>query len=76
MSFGTWSIIIDRYKPFLYDDDLKAYKMDIFSARGCKGTCTFCSVQKECGRQISYRSETSVIAEVKNLYKKGLHIFH
>ena len=75
MSFGTWSIIIDRYKPFLYDDDLKAYKMDIFSARGCKGTCTFCSVQKECGRQISYRSETSVIAEVKNLYKKGFTYF-
>lgn len=75
MSFETWKTIIDRYKPFLFDDDLKVYKMDIFSARGCKGTCTFCSVQKECGRQITYRSETSVIAEVRNLYKNGFTYF-
>lgn len=75
MSFGTWNLIIDRYKPFLYDDELKTYKVDIFSTRGCKGTCTFCSVQKECGRQITYRSEASVIAEIKNLYKKGFSYF-
>lgn len=75
MSFETWKIVIERYKPFLYDDELKAYKMDIFSARGCKGTCTFCSVQKECGRQISYRSEMSVIDEIRNLYKNGFTYF-
>lgn len=75
MSFETWETIIARYKPFLWDNEINVYKMDIFSARGCRGTCTFCSVQKECGRQISYRSETSVIDEIWNLYKNGFTYF-
>lgn len=71
MSFETWNMIMERYKAFLYDSERKKYKMDIFSARGCRGTCTFCSVQKECGRQITYRLERFVIDEVKNLYMNG-----
>lgn len=75
MSFETWRIIIDKYKPFLFDETINEYKIDIFSARGCNGTCSFCSVQKECGRQISYRSEISVINEIKNLYNNGFRYF-
>lgn len=75
MSLHIWDEIIKKYKSFLYDETLKTYKMDIFSSRGCKGTCTFCSVQKECGRKISMRSEKSLIDEVKYLYEKGFHYF-
>lgn len=75
MSFATWKQIIDEYKTYLFDEKLKMYKVDIFSSRGCRGTCTFCSVQKECGRDIIKRPIQNVIQEVKYLYEKGFHYF-
>lgn len=74
MTFQVWQEIVERYKPFLQDDKGE-YKIDIYSSRGCKGSCTFCSVQKECGRQITFRAIDSVINDVKFLYKKGFTYF-
>lgn len=73
MTFQIWQEIVAKYKAYLYSDDV--YKIDIYSTRGCKGTCTFCSVQKECGRRINFRSIETVIDEVKFLYKKGFTYF-
>ncbi len=73
MTFQMWQEIVTKYKTYLYRDN--AYRMDIYSTRGCKGTCTFCSVQQECGRQINFRAIDTVIDEVKFLYKKGFTYF-
>ena len=75
MSFATWKQIIDEYKPYLFDKNLNLYKADIFSSRGCRGTCTFCSVQKECGRNIIKRPIYNVIQEVRFLYDNGFRYF-
>lgn len=73
MTLGMWKEIVERYKEYLYIDN--EYRIDIHSARGCKGACTFCSVQQECGRQIKYRDIISVASDIKYLYGKGFTYF-
>lgn len=73
MTLGIWKEIVERYKEYLCVDN--EYRMDIHSARGCKGACTFCSVQQECGRQIKYRDINSVASDIKYLFGKGFTYF-
>lgn len=73
MPLGMWKEIVEKYKEYLYVDN--EFRMDIHSARGCKGACTFCSVQQECGRQIKYRDINSVAGDIKYLFGKGFTYF-
>lgn len=46
------------------------YPFTISTARGCPGNCIFCSSRQYWGKEIYFRSPTSIIEEIKYLYNK------
>lgn len=55
------------YEPLGGVPGIKEVKFSVIHNRGCFGGCNFCSLAYHQGRQISARSHTSVIDEVKRI---------
>jgi len=57
-----------------YQDQIPAWeqiKTSITSHRGCFGGCAFCAIAMHQGKTIQSRSETSIVAEVRELVDKA-----
>jgi radical SAM superfamily enzyme YgiQ (UPF0313 family) len=44
--------------------------------RGCSLNCVYCPEPVIRGREVSLRDPSNVVAELTNLYNRGIHVFH
>lgn len=69
IELDIWDEIINIYGPYLNK------KIDIYTARGCNKTCTFCSVQRETKHNVISCDESQVIRIIEHLYNRGMRRF-
>lgn len=69
IELDIWSEIVKRYKHYLKS------KIDIYTTRGCKNKCDFCSVQRESQQRSFERDTSDLIDEIEFLYSKGFNTF-
>lgn len=75
MRKSVWLEVIDRYGEYLEDENTHKKRIDIYTARGCNRSCTFCSVQRESRQTILRKSQDCVIDEIRYLESQGIEYF-
>lgn len=84
LTFPDWDLLdIENYTSadkgratWRHGEEFERREISIMTTRGCPFSCTFCAAHTTMGRKIRFRSDASVIAEMKQLNKKyGINLY-
>lgn len=84
LAFPDWDLLeVEQYTSaehgratWRHGEEFRRREISIMTTRGCPFSCTFCAAHTTMGRKIRFRTDASVIAEMKELNDRyGINLY-